>query len=247
MGMFQNLTTDDLEETGDRLGGFGAVESGVYDATIQVAYVSTSPDEDSKSMWITVVAKAGNQEIKERVLIAGREGQNFYTDKKDPKKKIPLQGYTTINDLCLLITGYPLVEQDTEEKIVKIYNFTEKKELPTPVQVLTALTGQPTKLGILRQVVDKQKLDKNSGEYVNTGDTRTENTIDKVFHAETGRTVTEYQHEVDPAEFLPEWEKRNKGRDRNRAKGANGGGNGASGEGRPGGGKSAKTSLFGKK
>ena len=82
------------------------------------------------------------------------------------------------------------------------------------------------------------------------GALKPQNTIDKAFHHETGRTVNEYRHEVETAEFLPAWIERNKGKDRNRAKGLEGGTGGASGSGRPGAGgpgqQQAKKSLFAK-
>lgn len=246
MGMFQNLTNENMESQGDKLGGFQPLASDVYDATIKVAYVGKASASNAQS--ITVVADAGGQEFRETIWITNRDGENFYVDKQDKTKKFPLPGFTTIDDLCLLATGLPLAEQDTEEKVVKIYNFESRKDEPTPAPVLTGLIGKTVKLGILRQIVDKQKKD-DGGKYVNTGETRTENVIDKVFHSETGRTVTEYRQEVDPAEFMPAWIKRNKGKDRNRAKGAKNSGNGASGSGRPGASNSsdrpATKSLFG--
>lgn len=35
--MFGNLTGDNLEQEGDRLGGGGPLESGVYDGTVKLA------------------------------------------------------------------------------------------------------------------------------------------------------------------------------------------------------------------
>lgn len=239
----------DAEDNGDRVGGFESFPSAVYDATIKVAYLGKSERSDAQS--VTVVADIGGKEFRETVWVTNGKGETFYFDKQDPKRKIDLPGFTTINDLCLLTTGQPLEEQEAAEKVVKIYNFTEKKDVNTPVQTIAGLQGASVKLGVLRQIVDAQKRD-DGGNYVNTGKTRTENTIEKVFHAESGRTVTEYRQGIETAEFLKTWTERNAGKDRNRATGAAEGsaGAGASGSGRPGqaaggGASQAKKSLFG--
>ena len=231
--MFSNMTTDNLESAEDRLGGsnFEPLPTGVYDVQIKTAYVGTAASSSSTS--ITIIGDVKGKELRETIWISTKDGNNFYPDKQDPKKKVPLPGFTTIDDICLLTTQEALADQETEEKLVKIYDPMERKELPKPVQVLTALTGKTVKLGVIRQIVDKQKKD-DSGIYVNTGEFRTENTIDKAFHPETGRTVNEYRHEVETSEFLNAWLERNAGKDRNRAKGLGESAGGASGMGRPG-------------
>jgi hypothetical protein len=249
--LFSKLSTEELETPEDRLGGsaFDPIPSGIYDATIKLAYVGKASASESTSITLQLDVKG--KEVRETVWITNREGDNFYYDKNDKSKKIPLPGFTLIDDLCLLTTGEGLAEQDTTEKTIKIYDPVERKELPKPVPVLTALLGEKVKVAILREVVDKQKKD-DSGKYVNTGETRTQNTIDKVFHIETGRTVNEYRHEVESPEFMTAWDERNTGKDRNRSKGlsAAGGTTGAgrpnpfSGNGAPG---ASKPNMFAKK
>ena len=244
MGLFQNMTTDGLEEATDFIpSGFAAIPSGVYNCEVKLVYAGKSPVSNAQN--ITVVATSGNNEIKETIYISNKAGENFYPDKKDGSKR-PLPGFTTIDDLCLLITGQPLADMETETKTVKLYDFDAKAEVPTEVECITALHGKNVKLAVLREIVDKQKKDGN-GAYQNTGETRTQNTIDKVLHAETGRTVNEYRHEVETPEFMTTWIERNKDKDRNKAKGASEGssGPGLVGSGKPGGSSSPAKSLFG--
>lgn len=244
--MFGNLTNDGLEQAEDRLGGsgFDPIPSGVYDATIKLAYVGKASSSNASS--ITIVADINGKELRETIWVTDRDGNNFYADKQDPKKKIPLPGFTLINDICLLTTGDDLSEMAFEEKVIKVYDPAERKEVNKPTPVAVDLLNKQIKLGVLRQIVDKQKKD-DSGKYVNTGETRTENTIDKAFHAESGRTVNEFIHKVEEAEFMKAWKERNDGKDRNRARGLEGGAGGASGVGRPGAaGGQAKKSLFAK-
>ncbi len=242
MSMFSTFSKDGLEDSKDVLGGnFDPVTTDVYDATIKVVYIGNSAR--SKAQSATVIATLeGGKEFRETIWFTSAKGVNYYADKKDASKRQPLPGFTTIDDLCLLATGHELSEQDTENKVLKIYSAAVKEEVPTEVPTISDLAGKQVKFAIQRQIVDKTKAN-DAGEYVPTGETRMENTIAKVLHAETGRTVPEYRHEVDPAQFMPAWIERNRGKDRNRSVGKkdNAGGIGSSGTGRP----EAKKSLFG--
>lgn len=75
-------------------------------------------------------------------------------------------------------------------------------------------------LGIVKSVVDKTKKNEQTGLYEPTGETREENSIDKVFHTETKKTVSEFTTKAEKAEFYDMWLKKNKGQTRMRAKGA---------------------------
>lgn len=241
MGIFDSIVTDGLEETGDRVGGFQTLDSDVYDATIAMAYIGNS--QSSKATSVNMLIQAGGQEFRQTFWVLNKEGLNY---RVDGKKKIPLSDYVTVDEICLLATHKGLNEQDIEEKVIKIYSFESKKEEPTPAQVITSLIGKPIRLGIQRQIVDKQKKG-DDGKYHNTGETRQQNAIDKAFDPENSRTVTEYKQKIEEPLFLETWLKANQGKDRELAKGLKGGGGaGKTGSGRPGGAtKSASSSLFG--
>lgn len=233
MGLFDNLTTEGLEESKDVAGGGGyqPLPSDIYSAVIKLAYANKSRSSDAQS--VTFHADINGNEYRETVWITSGKGVNYYVSKEDGKTRIPLPGFAIIDELCLLATKEPLSAQTTEEKVVKLYNYEEKKEVPTPVPVLTSLIGTQVKLGVLREIVDRTARD-DSGNYVPTGETRTQNVVSKVFHAETNKTVNEYRHNVKNPEFYTTWLAQNQGKDRNRAKGASTTvAKGMSGTGRP--------------
>lgn len=244
--MFGNLKTDGLEEATDRLGGGSEpLPSGVYDGTIQVAYVTQS---QGGATGVVLVLDIDGREVRETQWVTNKKGENFYLDKNDSKKKHPLPGYTLIDDLCLFCTEEGLSEQETVEKVVKIYDFDQKKDIPTPAPTLAGLQGKPIKVAILREITNAQKRG-DDGQYHDTGKTRTQNVFDKVFHPETKRTISEYKHGVETAEFHDAWIAKNAGKDRDRTGGAANAGAGASGTGRPGapaaGAAAPKKKLFG--
>lgn len=217
--MFGNLRTEGLEDAGDVLGGGGLLESGAYDGTVKLAFAGTSSSSSARS--ITVHIDVAGREVRETFWITNRSGENFYTDKKDPSKRRPLPGYAMVDDLCLLTTGLPLTEQPVEDKVVRLYDFEAKREVPQNVPILIDVIGKPITVGLLKQTVDKQQKD-SAGNYVATGETRDENVADKFFHTESRRTVTEIREGLETAAFYPKWVEKNAGKTRNRAKGAEG-------------------------
>lgn len=253
MSLFKNLTSQGLEETQDRLGGGGAVETDIYSGRIKVAYAGESK-RGAKNVTI-LVALEGGREYRETVYITNAKGENFFLNKQDNSKKVPLPGFTVIDDICLCTTGAPLADQDVEEKTVKVYDFDAKAEIPKSVPVLVGLIDQPISLGIVKSIEDKSKDDGN-GNYVPTGETREVNTIDKVFHTETRMTTVEARNGADEAGFWDAWLKKNKGQTRDKTSKEAAGQGGAAGAPRAAnaapqaGGNAApaaKKSLFGNK
>ena len=255
--MFGNMTTDGLETSSDRLGAGGVLDTDLYSGTVKLAYAGKS---SGGAQSVTVVLELSGREYREIFYVTNKQGENFYVDKNDNTKKQPMMGFASVDDLCLLTTGFPLSEQSVEDKVVKIYDFEQKKDIPTNVPVLVDLLGKPVSAGILKQIVDKQKKD-STGVYRNTGETREENVVDKFFHAETARTVNEIKDGIQTGVFAGKWVDKNKGETRNKAKGSvgtagmpggasggskgfNPGGNSGNG-GAAGAGGTQKKSLFG--
>lgn len=252
MSLFGNLKTDGLEETQDRLGGYQPFETDIYTGPIKMAY---SGQSTGGARSVMLIAEFGGREYRETIYVTNKQGQNWFANKDDPKKKVPLPGFTVIDDICLVVTGAPLAEQEVEEKIVKIYDPEAKKELPKSVPVLTALIGQTVSLGIVKLLENKNQ--KVGNDYVPTADTRLSNTIEKVFHTETRMTVAEARNGAESAGFWGAWLERNKGQVRDKRTVKDGVG-GAPVSGRPGaaaaatppmggGAPAQRKSLFGQK
>lgn len=210
--MFGSLTTDGLEQASDRLGGFQPFNTDIYPASIKAAYAGQS---DGGARSVTLIAEADGREYRETLWITNKKGENFFLNKQDPTKKVPLPGFTVIDDICLITTGKPLAEQETEEKVVNVYDREAGKEIPKTVPMLVGLLGQPIKLGIVRQLENKTEKD-GAGNYIPTAETRETNFIDKVFHPEQNMTVVEARNGADSATFHDSWLERNKGETRDR-------------------------------
>lgn len=215
MSMFANLKTEGLEESQDRLGGYAPWETDIYSGTIKMMYAGESA-KGAKS--VTVVFEAGGREYRETVYVTNQKGENFFPNKDDPKKKVPLPGFTTIDDICLCASGAPLCDQDIQEKMVKLWDPEEKKELPKSVPVLVDLIGKPVSLAISKVLENKNKKNDSTGEYEPTAEERNINVIEKVFHTESKMTATEARNGKTEGEFWTAWVERNKGQTRDKRK-----------------------------
>ncbi len=208
MGIFDSLKTEGLEQAEDRLGGFAALETDAYTGKIILAYAGKS---DGGATNVTVHFDHGGTEYRETVYVSNKKGENWFPNKQDPTKKVPLPGFTVINDICLMLTNKELADQDTEEKMVKIYDYDERKEVPKSVQVLVDLLGGEVTLGIQNTLKNKG-VKQGDGSYVDGPEERNENNIVKVFHEPTKMTVQEATSGATEAAFYPAWVERNKGK-----------------------------------
>jgi hypothetical protein len=252
--VFGNLSNEGLEESQDRIGGFRVLESGAVTGKIKMAYAGKAANSHAQS--ITVVLAHSGGEYRETLWITNRNGENFFHPKdahgkSDMAKKNPLPGFTIIDDLCLVTTNKPLSEQATEEKVVNLYDFEQRKEVPTGVPMLVDLLDKEVTLGIQKHLKNKQTKSATTGDYENTSETREENVTDKIFHYPSNLTVVEARKGIQKATFYAAWIEKNTGQTQDRRVIKDGSSPQTGRAGRPVGvppkaGESAKTpSLFG--
>ena len=207
MPLFGNLKSDGLEETQDRLGGYSPFDTDIYTGKIKMAYADKS---DGGAQNVNLVVDINGKEYRETVYVTNKKGENFFLNKDDKTKKVPLPGFTIIDDICLCTTEKPLADQDVEDKAFKLYDFEAKKELPKSVPVLVELLGKEVSLAIVRQLENKQAKD-SAGVYQPTAETRESNVISKVFHTASKMTMVEARQGNETGTFWDSWLERNKG------------------------------------
>lgn len=247
--LFAGMTSDNLEQATDVVGGFTQRETDIYTGVVKLAYVGKS---DGGASNINFIIDIDGQEHRETVYFTNKQGENFYVDKKDPKKKHPLPGFTLINDMCKVTTGKPLSQQDAAEKVVKIYDFTERKEVPKAVTVMIDMLNQPVSLA-LGQILQNKKVKDASGNYVPTAETFTSVQMEKVLHPGQGnKTVLEIESGSE-AKYADAWLSQHKGKVRDKRTIKTGDSNATVASGRPtppaaaAAAPTPTTSLFGKK
>ena len=209
MNMFATLTNDGLEKQEDRLGGGGLLDTGLYQGIIKLAYAGASK---GGAKFVQLLIDIAGREYRETVYVTNRAGHNYYMNND---KKVPLPGFSLIDNICLLTTDTPLAEAAIEEKVVKIYDYEERKELPQNVPVLIDLLQKPIALAIVNQLENKS-AQQPDGSYLPTAEERSVNLIEKVFHHENMLTVTEALNGLSEGEFHAKWLEKNEGKVRDK-------------------------------
>ena len=200
----------DVVEATDSVGSgsmYDPVPSGIYEATVKHIYLKKSA-KGALGMFMEFELDNGKT-YRETVYLTSQKGLATYVDKKDGKTLHKLPGYITGDDISLLGSQIPVNKQSPVDKIIKLYDFDLKKEVPTTVDMLDTLTGKKVTLGIL--LVEEPKQVKNAaGVYVNVtdGTTREKNEIDKVFHPKSGLTTAEIRSKITEPEFKDKWKAR---------------------------------------
>ncbi len=214
----ESLKIDDsIKEGGDSLGGAVLIESGLYDANIEMAYLSTSK---GGAMALNVVLLIEGESVRQTIYMTSGTAKgalNYYIGRDGQKVYLP--GFQLANSIALLTVGKDISDVDVEEKVIKLWDYDAKGEVPTKVKVFMELLGKKIKVGMIKQIVDKN-VKNDDGTYVPSGETRDENEISKVFHIDSGLTVTEIKAEATEPGFITKWVEKWKGVTKNKAKGA---------------------------
>lgn len=211
MTILAALATDNsIEVDGDVLGGATRIEeTNVYDCTIELAYLRTA---NSGALALEVHMKTdGGANVRQTFWMtsgSAKGGKNFYMDKEGKKRYLP--GFIAANDLALLAANTEIGAINPDEKVVKLYDYAAKEEVPTKVQMFSELVGKKVKAGI-QIVIEDKNVKNDAGEYVPSGETREVLDVSKFFYHETGVTVAEAKAGVKEGEFIHRWIDKNQG------------------------------------
>lgn len=206
MKLFENLDTNDVERTEDRVGSASRLlDSDIYVATIKAAYTGESK---SGALSVTLMCDINGKDYSETLYITNKNKEPYFVNTSTRKKQF-IPGYNYLNAICLVAAGKELKEVDTEEKVLSLYNFETQKNENTSVPVLVDLTGKQVALGIVKELRNKAEL--VDGKYVDTPDSREQNRIMAVFDPESHKTVNEALDDKE-ATFWDAWLERNKGK-----------------------------------
>lgn len=215
------VSSTEISNEKDSLGGSSVLDSGLYAFRIGMAYIKKS-DGGALGLFLTLV-DADKKEIRQTLWMTSGDakGNKNYYEKDGQKNYLP--GFNQANSLALLTVGKEISELDTEEKVINLYNTDAKAEVPTKVDAVMELIGKEIIAGIVRQTVDKTAKN-DAGVYIATGESRDENDIDKLFHAESKMTTAEIRAKATVPAFHDAWGEKNTGVTRNKSKGAAAGG-----------------------
>jgi hypothetical protein len=184
----QAASGSNVEE--DFIGGGGVMDTDMYEATIKTAYIQKARASEASS--IILLMDINGKELRSQTWVTNRNGDVTYKDKKSGDLK-NLPGFSQMNSLALLVVGKELGDLDSEEKVVKLYDFESKKEIPQSVMCFTELHGETLSVAVQRQTVDKTAKNESTGDYEATGETRDQNEVVKFFAAGKMVTISEVE------------------------------------------------------
>lgn len=205
----ENLKKESVEV--DRLGGdYKVLESGIYVAQIEHAYVTNSASSEAKGIHLRLKVNASamggseEQTFNQTFWITNREGAPTYTNSKGEVKL--LAGFQKMNAFFHLFLGMDITAYSFHKRTFKLYNPELKEEVPTEVDAIPELIEGYIGIAVQKLRVNKQEKDSN-GVYQNTNEERFINEIDKFFLlGDDGKayTLQEVQAKAEP-EFSNAW------------------------------------------
>lgn len=238
----KNLTSDQsIADEKDSVGSGGVLASGLYPSTITMAYVTVSTG-GATGLVLHAKTSDGRDIRSTQWMTSGTaKGAKNYYEKDGAKHYLP--GFLLAQSMSLLTTSKEISDLDTETKVVKLYNFESKAEVPTKVEMIMEMLGKEVLIGLIKQTVDKN-VKNAAGVYVPSGETREENEIDKFFRASDRKTTSEIRAKADEAVFVDTWSDKWTDKTRNKATGATSGGTAGAPAAAPAASKKPTASLF---
>lgn len=193
-------------------GGFKNLTSDVYQFEILLAYFSKSSG-GAKAVNLELKNVATGNKHRFTTYVSNKQGSIKYKDKQTGELKY-LPGFQSMDSLCLLAAGKPLVTiQDlAETKTINLYNYDQKREVPTDVPMLMPLIGKVIKAGVLEVIENKNAKNQSTGQYEPTNEKRTSNELDKFFRDRDDMTVGEIISKKTEAVFIKEWKEKWQGK-----------------------------------
>ena len=217
-------TAHDTEEATDHLGGgFGVVESNVYQMEIKNMYMIQSP---KGAIGVVLEGELDNgSKYTETTYISNRDGETFYV--KDGKKfKMP--GFITMDNICIIATGESLVDNHTEDKVVSMWDSESGKEVNRSVPVFVDVIGEVIAVAIQQIRENKTKENSTTGKWEPINEERIINQIVSVYDVESQKTVYEAMNDKESTHWEA-WKAKNEGKVWDKYKEVSGGAGGRKG------------------
>lgn len=196
--------------------GSWLLDSGVYPMVIDVAFYTTA---DSGAVALNVHYKSVefSKYVREKywVLSGNAKGnKNYYIDSEGKKHLLP--DMQRANELANLVTGKDLGDLETDDRVLNLWSYDAKAEVPTKVKVLPDLLGVTVQAGVLK-IVDNKRTQNGAGEWVATNEKKETNEVSKIF-TEDGFTLAERNAKETETKYLDAWKAKHEGNDVNRFK-----------------------------
>ena len=190
-----SLTTEGMERQADTLGGGKVLlPTDIYKLHVKYAYLGES---SGGALSITVVGSVNGGDYSETFWITNKEKKQYYMSKNG--KKVPLPGFTIIEDMCLFATGKSLSQQNTIDKIIEKYDPETSSMQKASVPVVEGLLDKDVLVAISQ--VKEFKRKKFDDGYHTISETTGYSGIGRVVRLDKELTADEVLEDVEEPAF----------------------------------------------
>ena len=160
-------------------GGNFVLDTGMYPMVVDLAYLGESSG-GAVSVTIHLKEVGGKRQHRETFYVTSgkAKGRKNTYEKNGVKHLLP--GMEAVNQLATITAGKPLPGLTPEEKTIKLWNFQERKELPTKVPALTQIIGATVLVALTKCAENKRT--KVGDEYIDTNERKEFNEVGKFLH-----------------------------------------------------------------
>lgn len=205
MSLLNGIQAQDVVEEQDILGGYQPFESGVVEFTIKQVYLDEAGSGAVSTNFIFEDAHGKTLRSTEYITSGIAKGRKNYYEKDGKKRYLP--GFNMVNSISLLTIGKELHQLTPQKAVLKIYDRKEQKQVPKEMETLSEMHGTKITIGLVKEIVDR--VDKAAdGSWQPTGETRIQNSVNKVFRTSDKMTVAEIKAQVSEATFINDWKKK---------------------------------------
>lgn len=195
-----NFGTEELQENEERVGGggFTADESNASLVLFENAYLTQSK-HGAWAVNLQSKNKAGDERAYQ-IYFTNRKGEVFYKDKKSGNS-VKLPGYQLLDSIALATCGKSFKEvlDNTKTKVIDLYDYESRKDVPTEVQTLPLICKKALILGVIKKIDNKFKNGKK------TSEKRESNEIHMAFRKEDKLTPKEHASGASEPKMYNQW------------------------------------------
>jgi hypothetical protein len=200
-----DIVADEERVPGGSTGSW-LLDTGVYPMVVELAFL-----EKSKGGALALNLHLQSQEFKTHVrqkfwVTSGnaKGNKNYYVDSEGNKRLLP--GMSQANELTQILVGKDLGDLTPEQKVVKLWSYDAREEVPTKVEALVDLIGETALVAIVK-CIDNKRTQNGAGEWVPTNEKKETNEISKVFF-DDGFTLAEKNAGENETKYLDAWKQK---------------------------------------
>lgn len=202
-----NFSMPDAVEKTEDFVGFEPVKTGFYELTIKVVHLGRSA---SGAAYATIEGSLNPEgesgkgtPFNETIFFTSGDAKGRATTYERNGKKFKLPGLEMMDNLCEIITSKNLQNQDTEDKLVEVWDNGERVKQSRPT--LVDLEDQVVLVAI-EDVLENKREKNAAGTYVPTPETRQYNRLAKVLYPQ-GHTYNEKLDGIQETVWKDKWSK----------------------------------------